>query len=76
MKAATNPTPRWTRQIQDPINRGHTALYMYRPPPAGALYTAHIRARGQPDRCFRGATMLPAIRCLILNLFSKLNVGV
>jgi len=41
MKAATIlPLDGLAKSKQDPINRGHGAQYLYRPPPAGAPYNA------------------------------------
>ena len=41
LKAATIlPLVGLARSKQDPINRGHGAQYLYRPPPAGAIAAA------------------------------------
>ena len=34
-----------TRSKQDPINRGHGAQYLYRPPPAGAKWPNLARSK-------------------------------
>jgi hypothetical protein len=37
MAAKILPLVGLARSKQDPINRGHSAQYLYRPPPAGAI---------------------------------------